>query len=153
MRGLPPRTFESADGRTADPSATHRFGRDDTSVWGLRFVMRDSGGPRGAPQIPRLRSDDKGSVAFSVEVGFWMRGTAGPSTALPRISCGIWWRLMHFMRPSLRKGAHVNLSSAPWQEIRIRSGRDDTSVWGLRFVMGDSAGPRGALQIPRLRSG
>src|ERR1700678_4648724 len=29
------------------------------------------------------------------------------------------------MRPSLRKGAHAALSSAAWQEIRVRSGRDD----------------------------
>jgi hypothetical protein len=30
-----------------------------------------------------------------------------------------------FHAPSLRKGAHVALSSAAWQEIRVRSGRDD----------------------------
>jgi hypothetical protein len=29
--------------------------------------------------------------------------------------------LVHVMRPSLRKGAHVALSSAAWQEIRVRS--------------------------------
>jgi hypothetical protein len=32
--------------------------------------------------------------------------------------------LLHFMRPSLRKGAYAALSSAAWQEIRVRSGRD-----------------------------
>jgi hypothetical protein len=37
---------------------------------------------------------------------------------------------MHFMRPSLRKGAHVDLSSAAWQEIRVRSGRDDKGEGG-----------------------
>jgi hypothetical protein len=42
----------------------------------------------------------KGGVAFSVEIGLRMRGTAGPSTTL-------------------------------------RSGRDDTSVWLLCFVMGE----------------
>ena len=36
--------------------------------------------------------------------------------------------LVHFMRPSLRKGAHVALSDAAWQEIQVRSGRDDTFV-------------------------
>jgi hypothetical protein len=36
---------------------------------------------------------------------------------------------VHFMRPSLRKGAHSALSSAAWQEIRVRSGRDDNFVW------------------------
>jgi hypothetical protein len=29
--------FGTADGRTADPSTALRSGRDDTSVWGLRF--------------------------------------------------------------------------------------------------------------------
>jgi hypothetical protein len=36
--------------------------------------------------------------------------------------------LVQFMRPSLRKGAGVVLSSAAWQETRVRFGRDDTSV-------------------------
>jgi hypothetical protein len=39
--------------------------------------------------------------------------------------------LVHFMRRSLRKGAHAGLSSAAWQEIRVRSGRDDNSSWKL----------------------
>jgi hypothetical protein len=39
---------------------------------------------------------------------------------------------VNFMRLSLRKGAHVLLSSAAWQEIRVRFGRDDKSVWGPR---------------------
>jgi hypothetical protein len=33
--------------------------------------------------------------------------------------------LVHFMRLPLQKGAHADLSSAAWQEIRVRSGRDD----------------------------
>jgi hypothetical protein len=33
--------------------------------------------------------------------------------------------LSRFMRLSLRKGAHADLSSAAWQEIRVRFGRDD----------------------------
>jgi hypothetical protein len=32
------------------------------------------------------------------------------------------------MRLSLRKAAHAAMSSAAWQEIRVRSGRDDNSV-------------------------
>jgi hypothetical protein len=32
------------------------------------------------------------------------------------------------MRLSLKKGAYAVLSSAAWQEIRVRSGRDDNSV-------------------------
>jgi hypothetical protein len=35
---------------------------------------------------------------------------------------------LHFMRPSLRKGAHAVFSTAAWQEIRVRFGRDDNSV-------------------------
>jgi hypothetical protein len=38
------------------------------------------------------------------------------------------WKLValaHFMRLSLRKGAHAAASGAAWQEIRVRSGRDD----------------------------
>jgi len=38
--------------------------------------------------------------------------------------------LVHFMRPSLRKGAYAALSSAAWQEIRVRSGRDDKGESG-----------------------
>jgi hypothetical protein len=33
-----------------------------------------------------------------------------------------------FMRLSLTKAAHVAASSAAWQEIRVRSGRDDKFV-------------------------
>jgi hypothetical protein len=36
--------------------------------------------------------------------------------------------LADFMRPSLRKGAYADASSAAWQEIRVRSGRDDKSL-------------------------
>jgi hypothetical protein len=32
------------------------------------------------------------------------------------------------MRLSLRKAAHAAMSSAAWQEIRVRSGRDDNFV-------------------------
>jgi hypothetical protein len=38
--------------------------------------------------------------------------------------------LIHFMRPSLRKGAHAALSNAAWQEIRVRFGRDDKGEGG-----------------------
>ena len=37
--------------------------------------------------------------------------------------------LLQFMRPSLRKGVYAALSSAAWQEIGVRSGRDDNFVW------------------------
>ena len=38
------------------------------------------------------------------------------------------------MRLSLKKGAHAALSSAAWQEIRVRSGRDDKSSCTNKFV-------------------
>jgi hypothetical protein len=38
---------------------------------------------------------------------------------------------VRFMRFPLQKGAHAALSSAAWQEIRVRSGRDDNSSWKL----------------------
>src|SRR5580698_2096204 len=53
--------------------------------------------------------------------------------------------LVQFMRPSLRKGAYAALSSATWQEIRVRSGRDDKGEDGaLRedwLVAEKTAGP------------
>ena len=39
--------------------------------------------------------------------------------------------LVHFMRLSLTERAYAALSSAAWQEIRVRSGRDDNSSWKL----------------------
>ena len=57
--------------------------------------------------------------------------TADPSTTLPPDFLLTLAALVYFMRPSLRKGADANLSSAAWQEIRVRSGRDDNSSWKL----------------------
>jgi hypothetical protein len=70
--------------------------------------MGNSGGLRGALQIPPLRSP-----------GFPVKLVA----------------LMQFMPLSLRKGAHVALSSAAWQEIRVRSGRDDNFVLGTVVIV------------------
>jgi hypothetical protein len=36
--------------------------------------------------------------------------------------------LARFLRLSLLKAAHAFVSSAAWQEIRVRSGRDDNVV-------------------------
>jgi hypothetical protein len=36
--------------------------------------------------------------------------------------------LASFMRLSLTKAAYADMSSAAWQEIRVRSGRDDNTV-------------------------
>ncbi len=58
------------------------------------------------------------------------RRTADPSTALPRISCSTWWRWCTSCAFPLQKGAHAVLSNAAWQEIRVRSGRDDKGEVG-----------------------
>ena len=42
--------------------------------------------------------------------------------------------LSNLMRLSLRRAAHAAVSSAAWQEIRVRSGRDDNSLGRLEFV-------------------
>src|ERR1700733_5465341 len=39
--------FGRAEGRTAGPSTTLRFGRDDNSAWVLGFGAENSGGPKG----------------------------------------------------------------------------------------------------------
>jgi hypothetical protein len=43
--------------------------------------------------------------------------------------------LANFMRLSLMKAAHAVVSSAVWQKIRVRSGRDDNFVvdWTYSF--------------------
>jgi hypothetical protein len=55
--------------------------------------------------------------------------------------------LANLMRLSLRKAAHANVSSAAWQEIRVRSGRDDKGEVGC--IPLDLGHPKGAQQIPR----
>jgi hypothetical protein len=70
----------------------------------------------------------KGRVALPFDIGYWDRRNsrslhfATPDFLLDLVA------LSQFMRPSLRKGAHADLSSAAWQKIRVRFGRDDTSV-------------------------
>jgi hypothetical protein len=44
--------------------------------------------------------------------------------------------LSQFMHPSLRKGAYAALSSAAWQEIRVRFGRDDKGEGGAFVCSG-----------------
>jgi len=49
--------------------------------------------------------------------------TAGPS-APPDFLSSL-WALASLVRLSLWKGAYVDVGSSEWQEIRVRSGRDD----------------------------
>jgi len=46
--------------------------------------------------------------------------------------------LANFMRLSLLKAAHAVVSSAAWQEIRVRSGRDDNSSRTHKIVISRS---------------
>jgi hypothetical protein len=43
--------------------------------------------------------------------------------------------LANFMRLSLLKAAHAVVSSAAWQEIRVRSSRDDKFVTKLTTIL------------------
>jgi hypothetical protein len=58
--------------------------------------------------------------------------TAGPS--LPLLPPDFLWRLVALakcMRLSLRKAAHAAASGAAWQEIRVRSTRDNKGGFGF----------------------
>jgi hypothetical protein len=57
---------------------------------------------------------------FPISIRYWEGETADPS-ASPDFLLNL-VALANFMRLSLLKGAHAALSSAAWQEIRVRSG-------------------------------
>ncbi len=82
-------------------------------------------------QIPPLRYASVGMTKERAPLPFRFDARMMNSRSLHFAPPDFLWELValvHFMRPSLRKGAHAVLSSAAWQEIRVRSGRDDTSV-------------------------
>ncbi len=68
--------------------------------------------------------------------------------------------LANFMRLSLLKGAYAALSSAAWQEIRVRFGRDDKFVWKSTIFRGSfvpatnlsSRPERSVVEGPAVRS-
>ena len=82
--------------------------------------------------------DDKGEGDASIAFVGWWREPQVPirlrsGQALHFAPPDFLWNLVasaNFMRLSLRKGAHAALSSAAWQEIRVRFGRDDNSYFG-----------------------
>jgi hypothetical protein len=105
---------------TAGPSTALRSGRDDTSVCCLKFASRalrpftilhsllceKHFQERSAElQIPPLRY-----LGFPVELG----------------------GVVALYAPFFTEGRTRGLSSAAWQEIRVRSGRDTTSVCCLK---------------------
>jgi hypothetical protein len=56
---------------------------------------------------------------FSISIRYW-EGETADSSASPDFLLNL-MALANFMRLSLLKGAHAALSSAAWQEIRVRS--------------------------------
>jgi hypothetical protein len=85
-----------------------------------------------------------------IEVGWYCRSL---HCAPPDFLWGL-VALTQCMRPSLRKGAYAAPSSAAWQEIRVRSGRDDKEEWGAfsRDWLADEGNSR-SLHCASLRSG
>ena len=69
---------------------------------------------------------------FLVQFCFGIGCSSSAPQALHYASPDFLWNLVasvNSMRLSSRKGAHAVLSSAAWQEIRVRSGRDDNSFF------------------------
>jgi hypothetical protein len=60
--------------------------------------------------------------------------TAGPSTTLHPDFLLRLVALINLVRLSLMKAACAGVSGAAWQEIRVRSGRDDNSVREEDFI-------------------
>src|ERR1700722_11938735 len=87
-------------------------------------------GSDGEP-VPGLGWALDRDYVHSVDAGKEVEGeTAGPSSSLRSGFLLDLVALSHFMRPSLRKDADAALSSAAWQEIRVRSGRGDKREGG-----------------------
>ena len=85
------------------------------------------GGTAGPSTALRSGRDDKGSVALSGGFASGWQELQVPPLRSPDFLRDL-RGVGRSMRLSLQKGAHVVLSSAAWQEIRVRSGRDDTSI-------------------------
>jgi hypothetical protein len=65
-----------------------------------------------------------------------LRAGGGNSRSLHYATPDFLWNLValaNVMRLSSRKGAQAALSSAAWQEIRVRSGRDDKFVFATHL--------------------
>ena len=88
----------------------------------------------GRPSGPRIRGDCRRHFSLKLSQAIQLLRMTQCRTYGARILFGIdfpalppdfLWNLValaNFMRLSLRKGAHVVVSSAAWQEIRVRSG-------------------------------
>jgi hypothetical protein len=91
----------------------------------------------GAPQVPPLRFASVGMTSLRVARFYKVWSGGAEQQSLHCAPPDFLWNLvalLHFMRPSLRKGAYAALSSPAWQEIRVRSGRDDKFMGTLLFL-------------------
>ena len=128
-RSVSTRSENAVAERTAGPHIRLRsHGKPGQAGQALHFAPSKNisrKGPRNCRSLGCAR-DDKGEDDASLESGCWTEGVfhllrwaAGLSPT--RDDKG------NVMRLSLGKGAHADLSNAAWQEIRVRSGRDDHS--------------------------
>ena len=76
------------------------------------------------PRSPLSFGPKGGICSFSLSRGYWERALQIPPLRSPDFLFNL-VALMNFMCLSLRRGAHVDMSGAAWQEIRVRFGRDD----------------------------
>jgi hypothetical protein len=115
----------SPEGPTAGPSTSLRYGRDDNSFVTLTFVTHQEN-CKSLGFAPDEQTDSRSRLDAGRANSRSLR-YAPPDFLLSVVV------LANFMRLSLLKGAHGVLSSVAWQEIRVRSGRDDNSFVILTF--------------------
>src|SRR3984957_13447708 len=108
---------------TAGPSAPLRFGRDDNSVWTVRVCYGELGRAEGRTADPSASLGmTKGRAGSSVELGLWMRGTAGPSASLRsgRDDNSVWVVRVCYGELGRADGAHCR---------SLGFARDDKAEW------------------------
>ena len=76
----------------------------------------------GNAPLPLSFGPKGGICSFSLSRGYWERALQIPPLRSPDFLFNL-VALMNFMCLSLRRGAHVDMSGAAWQEIRVRFGR------------------------------
>jgi hypothetical protein len=109
----------------------HVCTRSPLSPWSGQRLSDDEfacGPPRPSSSKKSQALDGMTKGRAALWFGFAARGDN--SRSLHFATPDFLWSLVasvSFMRLSARKGAHAVLSSAAWQEIRVRSGRDDNS--------------------------
>jgi hypothetical protein len=152
-------------------SRSLRSGRDDNSVWALRVCYGEFGRAEGRTADPSASLGmTKGTAAPSVEIGLWMRGTAGPSAPLRsgRDDNSVWVLRVCYGEFGRAEGRTADPSAslgmtkgraAPSVEVGLwRRGtagpcRDDSSVWVLRVCYGEFGRAEGRTADPSVSLG